>query len=92
VAAYTAGGWRFVVPGEGMAVHVKSLGTGATFRSGTWDVGVRASRLVVEGQQVVGARRPAIADPSGGSTVDSQARAALGQILAAMRLHGLIET
>jgi hypothetical protein len=41
---------------------------------------------------VVGSRATAIADPGGGSTVDSQARTAVGQILAALRQHGLIET
>lgn len=36
------------------------------------------------------ARPPAIADPSGGTTADSEARAAIAQMLAAMREQGLI--
>ena len=40
--------------------------------------------------KVVGEQQPAIADPSGGSTTDSEARSAIGDILAAMREHGLI--
>jgi hypothetical protein len=52
---------------------------------------LRGSALLLDGIQVVGARRPAIASPSGGSTTDSEARATLDQLLNAMRAHGLIE-
>ena len=49
------------------------------------------SALLLDGVQVVGARGPAIASPTGGTTVDSEARSALGQLLDALREHGLIE-
>jgi hypothetical protein len=48
--------------------------------------------VIVDGQQVVGSRASAISQPSGGSTIDSEARATIGQILTALRTHGLIET
>jgi len=41
---------------------------------------------------VLGPQQTAIADPSGGSTVDAEARTAIGSILTAMRTHGLIAT
>ena len=44
----------------------------------------------VDGTKVVGARGAAITDPTGGSTIDSQARTAIGSILSALRAHGLI--
>lgn len=44
----------------------------------------------VDGIKVVGSRGSAITDPTGGSTVDAQARTAIGQILTALRGHGLI--
>jgi hypothetical protein len=47
--------------------------------------------LFIAGEQVVGSRAAAIATPSGGVNVDAEARAALSQILAALRQHGLIE-
>ena len=90
LAAWTSGGWRFVAPKDGLAVHVRSTAVSALYRAGSWELGqLRADRLTVGGLQVVGARSAAIADPSGGQA-DSQARAAIGQILAALRQHGLI--
>jgi hypothetical protein len=51
---------------------------------------VRGESVILAGEQVLGARLGPIADPAGGATVDAEARAVLGQILAAMRQHGLI--
>ena len=91
LAMFSIGGWRFVAPREGLRAWVSSQGVDALYRSGAWETGfVRGSRLIVSGIAVVGAQQGAIADPSGGTTVDGQARAALGQILAALRTHGLI--
>lgn len=91
VASWTSGGWRFVAPVEGMIAWVKSSAVFATYAGGAWQIGqVRASELLVDGVQVVGAQGAAIADPSGGATVDTEARAALASILAALRQHGLI--
>lgn len=92
VAAYSTGGWRFIAPVEGMTVYVASDDVWATYRAGAWEVGpIRGSSLIVAGEQVVGSRGAAIASPSGGTNVDSQGRSAIDQILAALRLHGLIE-
>lgn len=44
----------------------------------------------VDGVKVVGAQSGAITDPTGGSTVDAEARTAIGSILSALRSHGLI--
>jgi hypothetical protein len=93
LAAYTGGGWRFVAPTDGMSAYVKSTGVWAVYRAGAWEMGtVRGASLVLGGLKVVGSRAAAIADPSGGTTIDSQARATLGLVLAALRQHGLIET
>jgi hypothetical protein len=93
VAAYSSGGWRFVVPVEGLTVYMRASDTWAAYRNGTWELGtVRGSSLVLGGQQVVGVRAAAIGSPSGGSTIDAQARSTINQILGALRQHGLIET
>ena len=91
VAVWTAGGWRFLTPFEGMAVW--SLADSMLFRrtSVAWVAGVLAGRMVVlEGLQVVGARGAAIASPSGGTTVDAEARAAVAAVLERLRTHGMI--
>jgi hypothetical protein len=93
IAAFTSGGWRFVAPFDGLTAYIRSSGNWAVYRAGAWEFGqLRGSNVVLEGQQVVGARLPAIASPVGGAVVDAEARSAIGQILAAMRQHGLIET
>lgn len=92
LAAFTSGGWRFIAPFEGLGVYVRGAGTTAVYRGGAWDVGtITGSQVAIDGQQVVGAREAAIAAPAGGTAIDSEARTAIGQILAALRAHGLIE-
>ena len=91
IAAWDSSGWRFLAPGEGCSLWVKAAGVHACYRSGGGVVGtVAGDRLTVGGQQVVGARAAAIASPTGGTTIDSEARAAVAAILAALRTHGLI--
>lgn len=91
LAGWTAGGWRFAGPREGQTVWSEADGCAATFSGGQWRVGrVAATELAIGGVRVVGARRPPIAPASGGTTVDTQARAVLDQVIAALTAHGLI--
>ena len=93
VAGWTSGGWRFIQPVEGMTLYVRSTSTWATFRSGAWEIGmVRGDALLVDGLQVVGPRQPAIASATGGTTVDTEVRAVVDQVLNTLRQHGLIAT
>jgi len=48
--------------------------------------------LKINQQQVVQTRQAAVADASGGTTVDAEARAAINALLARIRTHGLIAT
>lgn len=91
VAGWTAGGWRFLTPIDGMRLWIGADQGFALFASGEWRFGQSYGRLIVEGQQVVGARGGAIAEPVGGVTVDVEARAAISAVLAALREHGLID-
>ncbi|WP_447727941.1 DUF2793 domain-containing protein [Sphingomonas koreensis] len=92
LALWTAGGWRFIPPREGMAAWVAADALGARYAAGAWRRGrLTATRLEIDGEQVVGPREPAIDDPDGGPVVDAEARAAIEAILGALRTHGLID-
>lgn len=93
LALWTGGGWRFASPQAGMLVWVKGQGVFAWFDGTHWRADVwPAAGLAIGGVQVVGPRAGPIAAPAGGAVVDAQARAALGQILAVLRQHGLVAT
>jgi hypothetical protein len=92
LATWTAGGWRFTAPVPGMTVWNIDAGyrlhwTGTAWSQGEWPV----STLVIDGQQVVGPRLETVPSPSGGTTIDAEARAAVDAIIVALRTHGLIE-
>ena len=91
LAGYTDGGWRFIAAFEGLTALDKASGETTVFRAGRWEKGqARAARLSIGGNQVVGARGAAIAEPVGGAIVDTEARAAIAAILVRLRQHGLI--
>jgi hypothetical protein len=91
IAAYTDGGWRFIAPIEGAQVLDRASGQILVRRSGVWESGVvRAHERRVNGLTVVRQRQSAIADPAGGTVVDSQCRTAVAAVLTALRTHGLI--
>lgn len=93
LAMWSDGGWRFTAAFEGMAVWVTSASLIAHYVGGGWSMGEeRAIRLVIGGVQVVGAQQPPIANPTGGSLIDTEARAAITAINLALRSHGLIAT
>ena len=78
---------------DGFSVYLKAENQVACYRAGAWEIGVlRGSSVSIGGVRVVGSQAAAIVSPSGGATVDSQARGTIDQILAALRQHGLIAT
>lgn len=92
LAGWTAGGWRFVAPTEGMIVWSIADAMSVRHLGGTWATGMlSAHRLSIDGVQVVAARQPAVAAPGGGATIDAEARAAIASVLIALRNHGLID-
>lgn len=91
IAFWDAGGWRFVVPVEGVRLWLLDRQVEARYGTGAWQIGqVQAARIQIGGADVLGEQQPAIGDPAGGSVVDAQARAALSALLEALRAHGLI--
>ena len=92
VACWTGGGWRFAAPRVGLTLRVVDRGHMMCFDGSDWqDAAVRGDGFYVGGERVAGTRQPAIANPVGGSSIDSEARSSLVAILNAMRSHGLIE-
>lgn len=90
LAGWTSGGWRFLAPFEGMQVwnivdNVVVRREGANWLSGV----MTASGLKIGGIQVVGPQRPRVISPTGGTTVDTQARSAIAALLAGLEAHGL---
>lgn len=91
VAGWTQGGWRFLAAIAGMSVSRRDDGMPARFDGNTWVIGaLQGSALFLCGVQVLSERQPAIAHPSGGGTIDAEARAVLGSVLSALQEHGLI--
>ncbi len=93
LAGWTSGGWRFSSPQDGMQVWSVADGVFVGRAAGVWLIGVQVAKsLTVSGLQVVGAQQAAVTTPTGGAVIDIQARAALSDILSALRAHGLIST
>jgi hypothetical protein len=92
LAIWTVAGWRFVAPTEGMRIWNKAITVEQRWLSGAWTQGsLTGSALFIGGRQVVGERQPTVPSPSGGTTIDVEARQALDQIVVALMSHGLIE-
>jgi len=93
VACATEGGWRFIAAQEGMVVWRIDSSVFSMHRGGAWtEAAWPAAAVMIGGDIVLSGRKPAVTSPAGGTTVDSEARAAIISILDRMRAHGLIET
>lgn len=92
LAVWTESGWRFLPAVTGMQAWVKDRRLWAVRETGAWSLGVvRAEKILVADQQVVGERQASVAAPSAGGVVDAEARAAIDAIISRMVAHGLIE-
>jgi hypothetical protein len=91
ICCFTAGGWRFIDPIEGLSVISRQSGETLQWRSGAWEAGIaRVQEVRIAGQRVLRERQSAVPDPVGGAVVDGECRAALAAVLGALRTHGLI--
>lgn len=92
IATWTDGGWRFTLPVPGMLVWDQTASYWRHWSGTSWANGaLPASAFHIGGEQVVGPRLAAIASPSGGTTIDSEARAAIAAVIATLMSHGLID-
>lgn len=91
LACLTTGGWRFVIPRNGLHLLNASDGNNYVHNGTNWQAAqVRADGVYIGGNRIIATRQSAISDPSGGGTTDSEARTAISAILGALRNHGLI--
>ena len=87
------GGWIFLEAFEGLAVFDRISGSLVRYSGGGWSAeGLQGNLMDLNGNQVVGTRQTAVIPPSGGSTKDTQARTAIGDIIDRLVAHGLIST
>jgi hypothetical protein len=92
LAVFTSGGWRFIAPQHGTSVWNKAQGVPNQWNGEAWSDGsLLAASVRIGGKQVLGARQPAILSPSGGTIIDAETRASVGQIIVALKTHGLID-
>lgn len=91
LACWTDGGWRFLPPQEGMAVWLIGEQLWCVHEASGWTTGeLRGAKLMIAGEPVVGARQPGVSPPTGGGTVDVEARSAIAAIVERLVAHGLI--
>ncbi len=92
VAVWTGGGWRFLAPVAGMSVWDMSSGLWRYWTTTGWSDGaLPAAAIRIDGVQVIGPRLPDVSNPSGGTTIDAEARGAIGALIATLKSHGLID-
>lgn len=91
IAGWTAGGWRFVAPRLGYEAWCEAQSVSFRHDGTIWQVAeIAGSRVVIDGNVVLRGRLGPIADSTGGSVVDVEARATIAALLGALRGHGLI--
>ncbi|MGQ0660215.1 DUF2793 domain-containing protein [Sphingosinicella sp.] len=91
LATWTGGGWRFAVPVSGMTAWNKAAGNWLHWSGAAWVGGWPVAALLIDGDQVVGARQPDVPSPSGGTTIDAEARTAIDLLIVTLKAHGLID-
>ncbi len=93
IATSQAGGWTFLKPLAGCIAWNRTDAAHMVYDGSRWRTDAWPMRKVeISGKTVVSARQAAISAPSGGSNIDAEARNVLVQLLAMLRLHGLIES
>ncbi len=92
LAVWNDSGWRFIAPAAGTRVWNQAAQAEWRWTGSGWTAGeLFGSAIFVAGERVVSTRQPAVPSPSGGTTIDAEARAAVAGIIVALKSHGLID-
>ncbi len=90
LASYDGFGWIFIVPKSGCLAWIADEAVFSVFDGGWQAGGWPVSALRISGRTVLSADPVLIDAPTGGATVDTECRAAIGTLLSALRAQGLI--
>jgi hypothetical protein len=91
IALWQTGGWLFLSPTSGLLAWHLGLQRFIYFDGVGWVTGSwPAAAIEISGKTILSGQFLSVSDPSGGSVVDVEARAAVNAILGVLRDHGLI--
>ena len=89
VASFGIAGWRYTVPREGCVAWLRDMQRFAVRTASGWtDDGWPAAGIRIGTRIVLSGTAPVVALPSGGGTIDAEARAAIAALAAALRGAG----
>lgn len=91
IAVCDDNGWSMIAPRDGCIAFVRDEGVFIHFAAGTWRDGWTVSSLSIGGRTLLGGPNVGVVPPSGGSVIDSEARAAIAQLLTGLRGLGLVD-
>ena len=90
LAMHDGFGWTFVQPIRGCLAWIADEQVFAIFHDGWSTHGWPVASLRVRGRQVLAAAPVAVAAPAGGTTIDTESRSVLSQVIVALRDQGII--
>jgi hypothetical protein len=90
IAVCDESGWSFVAPLDGCIAFLRDEGLFVHYAAGQWHDAWVVQSLVVGGLTLSGGAATVVPDPSGGTVIDVEARAALSQLLTTLRTTGLV--
>ncbi|MBC7519959.1 MAG: DUF2793 domain-containing protein [Sandarakinorhabdus sp.] len=90
VASHDGSGWDIASPARGTLVWIADEQSFSVF-DGSWSTGVfPAQALNINGRLVLGADPVPMANPTGGSVIDEECRAAIDIMIASLRAQGIV--